>query len=376
MPSKLSLGLVALMALGMLSGCHQVTIVSFKVEGMDPPPTIQTLYVDASQKSPVSLGGLNETVGLYDLSPPFTITTTGCLEGKVNLYKMQMYRAITDKITIELQRVEDGGPCPKVTPSGLDYGMGGTGGQTILPGTGGAAGSPDDGGQGGGAGTSGSAGTSGAGGAPGVGGMTGTGGSDGGVDGVGGECDDGGVHDGGGPDLGRCEMPVGDPAPGEIPPFTTASAKCTDYCAQIFGTDGGAILCPDLYANVTQCQRYCTLAGWPDGGGAFDSNDTIDCRNKWLNSARMNPQASATYCVNAGPGGAGTECSGTMGACGKLCNAWSKICGGSQADCMTACADNSAAAACRIPWLVRAAGDSRYCALVSLTAPSCLPPGC
>ena len=373
MPTKLSLSLAVLIALGVLSGCHQVTIVSFKVKGADTPPPIETLFVDAApQKSAVALRGLNETVGFYDLLPPFMIRTTGCLAGKVNLYNDEMYDAIVDRLTVELSPVDDGRPCPTRSDSGgLNYGMGGMGGQTV-PGTGGAAGSPDDGGQGGVAGTSGVGGGSpGTGGSPGMGGMPG---SDGGVDGVGGECDDGGVHDGG-PDLGVCAPPTGDPAPGDVP-AVSITQNCIDYCSMVFGA---ALTCPDLYKDTTQCQRYCTLAAWPLGLPVNDGTDSIKCREKFIGRAGdQTGVGRAMACDSAGAVGSDpSACQNSDGVCGKFCRAWVGICGGDPNACIATCADApSSKVTCRAPWLLLAASDKRYCRLIDPVVPSCLVPGC
>jgi hypothetical protein len=70
MSTKLSLSFAALVALGALSGCRQVTIVSFVPERTDTPREVNQLWVDASpQKRAIFLRSLDETVGFYDLQP-------------------------------------------------------------------------------------------------------------------------------------------------------------------------------------------------------------------------------------------------------------------------------------------------------------------
>jgi hypothetical protein len=372
MPTKLTLSFAALVALGALSGCHHVTIVSFTVEGAEAPPEIDQLVVEAfPQKSAIYLRAMNETVGFYDLNTGVTIRASGCRGSKVVLYKATTYDAPTDRLRIDLtaRRGDEGCPTPDDL-GGLVYhlGMGGMGGQTILPGTGGAAGTPDGG----------SADQTGTGGTTGSGGANSSGGSDGSIGGGGGaagECDDGGLHDDAG--LPACVPPTGDPAPGEIP-MVTATQNCKDYCSMVFTTQpGGALVCPGLYQNITECQQFCTQAGWPLPDNATDS---IMCREKYLGRAvGLIGVGLEMACEAAGPiNGDPTACQNSDGVCGKFCRALAGICRVEANACIDTCAGAAAGkVTCRAPWLLRAASDTRYCKLLDPTVvPSCVVPGC
>ena len=213
---------------------------------------------------------------------------------------------------------------------------------------------------------------------PGVGGMDSGSGAAGGA---GGSNDDAGQ---GGADGGACAAPTG-PSQGPTPVIPTP--ECNDYCNQIIGSvDGGPPLCPGSYESVDQCQQYCTRAEWM-AGAPKDMGDTMACRLYALSQADPAhiPQSSLMrFCSEAGASGGASRldtngCGMTSlppGTCTTFCNALAKICPNNGNACLTACQSAPLTEpACRFPWLVRAATDQRYCALVDF-AGSCLPPGC
>ena len=344
--------LLALASLGAASGCRRVTVVSFRtVPGMVPEQKIDMVIVDPRPlKGSLQLSGLDEQVGFYDLpGDELRLTVYACGGGHLLLINLQAsYPIISDTVLVDLSRSSDPTvTCPVREGDGGIFGAGGRG-----EGGGGAGGA-------------------GGGGATLDGGDASAGGSGGAVDAGGaGGCPDAGPIK---VDAGACPLPQGDPAPADVPMVTAVNPACTGYCASDTTT------CPGTYSDVTQCERYCTLAGWPAGTpGTIDHGDTVACRQINLDRAAASPASQREgFCIVAGPsGGTSVECGSSVGPCGKFCQAWAGICGGSASNCLTTCAAMPATAInCRFPWLLSASADSRYCQLVDPNA-TCWLPGC
>jgi hypothetical protein len=380
--------LLAMLCLAALGSCRRVTIISFYAD--TPAPTTDSLIINLhgfGMKRSVQLGGMDEQLGLYDVhGDPIYISAFGCAAAtdgsdyitSINMMNGQRppiaYSIGSDAVLVHMVAYPANPriPCPRVEHDG------GVSGEPS--GTGGAAGM----GSGGGAAGAGSGGMSGGGGTDGgidtAGGAGGTGGADagagsGGNTGVGG-CDDAGHTE---IDAGACQAP--DPSTAQPPRDVTPNDPCVAYCARIIGPrDGGPVLCPGTYPDVTTCERYCTLAALP-AGATSDSGDTLGCRAHYLMMAEMSTgTAHTTACTSAGPTGIGPS-PGQTGGCGSgpcatFCDAWAAICSnGNPADCMTACT-SATDAACRFDWLMRTATvDARYCDLVAFTS-TCIVPGC
>jgi hypothetical protein len=371
-----------LLVLGLLSalaGCRRVTVISFHTDS--PPPQIDELVVQFSGiKGPLTLRGLDEEIGLYNLpGDRIEISAWACFKGKIvlsNRGAIQPYPIVADRVPVTLSVDDDerDSTCPMVLGDGSVSGIPGIG-------AGGAAGMGEMGGAtgSGGGGTDGGASAGGANGCGGLGGGGAAGTTDagaGGNGGAGGVTGAGGCDDAGAPvDAGFCEPPP-DPAP--TPPSVTPGAGCEDYCNRIVGPrDGGGALCPGTYPDVASCVLYCTLAAWPQGTTA-DAVDNLGCRYHYLSSAEgtAGPGTTRTMsCAAAGPtGGLHGECGSNT--CVTFCDALAGICGSSAPDCMRACGTGAPPqSSCRFNWLQRASSDPRYCHLIDFSS-SCVISGC
>ncbi len=381
--------LLAIICLTAFGACRRVTIISFHTD-VKPAPDVDQLVVNLhaiGMKHSQQLNSLDEKLGLYDLPRSETtidISAFGCFGGVIKMINdtppMGGYSIVSDAVLVTMVNfpaADQDIKCPVVESDG------GVSGEPS--GTGGAvdSGSGGSGGLGGGAGS-------------GIGGMGGgadaaggSGGADAGRDmlGSGGNTGAGGCDDAGhetAVDARKCDQPADPPQPRapEMP-----SPACIDYCNQIIGSaDGGPPLCQGAYESIDQCQQYCAKAAWPAGSGLV-MDDSMACRLYNLNDARAFggvPPVLRRDCGAAGPNGGSSRTDSMAclasntppGMCTTFCNALTKICPANASGCLAAC--QSAAAtepACRFPWLVRAATDQRYCALVDY-AGSCLPPGC
>ena len=368
--SRFSLGLATVLTAGTLGGCRAVTVVSF----MPVDQTVDSVIVDTDQtKDPIQLAGLDETVGFYNLTgSKIHITTSACMGDTLVYSSVDDPELPADHIFITVKRATDGPTkCPKVDGKKVTYDHPDSG----PTGLGGAAGSGEIGG------------ASGSGGSTGTGGSTGQGGSDAGAGGAAGATGAGGCNDAGAGgnagqgavDAGLCDPPIG---PAEPPPSGDPSSECVDYCNRIVGPrDGGGVLCPDSYTDVSECLSYCRLVNWIPGT-SLDMKDSMGCRRYNLTIAESQPVVPALRCGNAGPSGNGgmdTMACGyaSGGTCVTFCNAWGNICGEDTTSCLSACAGPSPPqTTCRFKWLrLAASSDRRYCQLVSLSS-SCRLPDC
>jgi hypothetical protein len=364
---RFSVGLAAVLTAGTLAGCRSVTVVSF----MPVYGEVDSVIVDTDQtKSPIKLGGLDETVGFYDLTgSTIHITTSACMGDTLVYASDKNWNLPADHIVITMRPPPDGQTsCPKIEGNKVTYDAG-------PGGLGGAAGSGEVGG------ATGSGGSNGSGGGAGEGGRDAGAGSAAGTSGAGG-CDDAGAGGNAGHaavDAGFCDPPPG-PA---VPPLVgIPSTDCADYCNRIIGSrDGGGSLCPDSYSDVSECLGYCSLVNWPRGTPT-DMGDSMACRLYYLQMAEGEAIAEQTFCDNAGPSGGVAAAVGkttpcgysTGGACPTFCNAWGRICGVDPASCLSACAASTPPQpTCRFKWLRRAVSDRNYCSLVDFSAPCRLP---
>jgi len=357
------LSLVAAVAcLSGLAGCRQVTEVSFRADSDAMTIEVDKLVVNLHDaKRSIPLKHLSDKIGLYDLSgSTLNIIVWGCRGSYIQLSNesdpRRPYELGSDSVMVTLSRYpgEPMTPCPDVVDGGVVGEPRGEGGMTGAGGMTGEGGMAGKGGMGGetiiGSGGSSDAGAGGS-------GEGGCGGVDAAVDTP--------------PSLAVCDPPS------EAPDVPTASLNsgCAKYCNDM------ASGCGSTYTDVTQCQRYCTMAGWVAGSGPADRSDSISCRDSFAAQAISMIMAMADpgpLCAKAGPSGGTifTDCGLSAGPCDNYCAAWAGVCGGNKQACLTTCATVPAASvSCRFPWLLAASGDLHYCALVDL-ASTCRPPGC
>ncbi len=380
--------LLVLASLGAWAGCRRVTIISFTPSGT-PALEIDTLKVDfGSTKHPLSLGGFDEQIGLYNLpGNSIDIAAWACRHELIVLSNLgngrdrQPYTIVSDTVVVTLGVNGDQGlPCPVIEEDGGVSGRPTRSGEGGATGAGGNTGAVGTGGMGeiGGAGGNGGAGAGGVTGCGGDSGDAAAGGTGGVVMGVGGGsgsgtggCDDAG-H---GVDAGVCETP--DPTTAAPPTDVAPSQACIDYCDQIIGPgDGGGPLCPGSYPDIATCQRYCTLVMWP-AGIRGDHSDTLGCRQDALGMANgATGTLKASYCDQGGPSGGTNGKCGLADVCVPFCNALARICGRAMAGCLLACRTSAPPQpVCRYNWLLRAAWDQRYCDAVDISS-TCSLPGC
>ena len=95
-----------------------------------------------------------------------------------------------------------------------------------------------------------------------------------------------------------------------------AVVGCSDYCAQ------ANELCPGLfYKSDVGCLGVC--AAYPPGNPADPkpTGNTLACRAKALENARVYPQEKSAYCSGAGPAGVGPTPQ-PESSCGTLCDSY------------------------------------------------------
>src|SRR6266700_2184414 len=121
----------ALLAAVALAGCHQVTVVSFAVKGDGPQTPVDSLIVDimaTPSKQSKTLGGVHETLGLYDLRGDVTITASACAGDLVVLRGVRTATVPIDRIVVELQPQPGTEACPVSIDGSVVYQHGGAGG--------------------------------------------------------------------------------------------------------------------------------------------------------------------------------------------------------------------------------------------------------
>ena len=192
----------------------------------------------------------------------------------------------------------------------------------------------------------------------------GTGGAGGSNPGMGG-C--GGTDAGPAIDAGTCDPPTEAP---DAPTVTTVSAACTNYCTDM------ANGCAGTYTDVTQCQRYCTLAGWrgrvPAPIGPRRARSPAAMPAPSMAGLRVRRTSAPPKCRDRGPQrrlpATGAPCR-IPGQCGKFC------CGLRRrlrrvtyrpARTRLRIAARRPPSPAASPWLLLASGDRHYCPLVDL----------
>jgi hypothetical protein len=332
----------SLFAVASSAACRPVMVVKFQDDstiGTDVDPL--DVGLDIPTKNAVTLHSVHQTVGFYEVQQPtVTITACGYVAGELKIWGQKLTN-VESEITVELNNSGSPPDCPVPHDGGIDAHV-----QSVKD----AAADADA-----------------------------NAGADADVD-AGSSQHDGGCDDGGSSPT--CSAPTGD-AGADQGRQVMVSTACQSYCDEIFSSVGTrTTLCPGIYSNIGECQRYCALV-WGDSNGQM-SGDSLDCRKQKLEQAKgvaMSGGDPSSWCTSAGPA------SGQGGQCGLpcaiFCNALNHLCSAGSSDAGTACMDqcvgkmnaSSQEPNCRFDWLRLAASDQRYCDSVAYTS-TCTPPAC